>query len=85
MHFKILYNRYLAVLYSHESWPNINPREVQQLLRNDVTTNHPNKWKIFTKAGWEWLKSKCFKEDWNFTSGIFGPLLGESLIPKVSQ
>lgn len=61
------------------NWPEIDPRDVQNILKRNVTTKKHSMAMAFTKAFINYVTKQ------NLTTEYFGPLLGDSLIPDVRR
>ncbi|XP_071160119.1 cytosolic phospholipase A2-like isoform X4 [Mytilus edulis] len=72
---------FISTLYSHPEWPNIHPKDIQNQLKNDISKNPKSISKILT-YGWDWFCKKWNGKSWNITTDVFGPMLGDVLIPK---
>ncbi|XP_063429795.1 cytosolic phospholipase A2-like [Mytilus trossulus] len=70
---------FIATLYSHLHWPNIDPKCVQTELRTDISKNPKNISNILT-FGWDFFCKKWKGKAWNITTDVFGPLLGDVLL-----
>ncbi|XP_071160113.1 cytosolic phospholipase A2-like [Mytilus edulis] len=70
---------FIATLYSHPYWPNIDPKCIQTELRTDISRNPKNISNILT-FGWDFFCKKWKGKAWNITTDVFGPLLGDVLI-----
>ncbi|CAC5415154.1 PLA2G4 [Mytilus coruscus] len=72
---------FIATLYSHPEWPNIDPKYIQKQLKTDISKNPKNLSQILW-YGWDFFCKKWEGKSWNFTTDVFGPMLGGVLIPN---
>ncbi|XP_052104754.1 cytosolic phospholipase A2-like [Mytilus californianus] len=71
----------IATLYSHPEWPNIDPKYIQKQLKTDISKN-PKSISQILRYGWNFFYTKWEGKSWNFTTDVFGPMLGGVLIPN---
>ncbi|XP_052104753.1 cytosolic phospholipase A2-like isoform X2 [Mytilus californianus] len=75
---------FIATLYSHPKWPNIDPKDIQEQMKHDISTDPKSIWTLFSYVP-DWVfgffEKKLAGKAWNFTTDIFAPMLGNVLIP----
>ncbi|XP_052104758.1 cytosolic phospholipase A2-like isoform X3 [Mytilus californianus] len=72
---------FITTLYSHPEWPNIDPKYIQKQLKTDISKN-PKSIPQILRYSWEFFCTKWKGKSWNFTTDVFGPMLGDVLIPE---
>ncbi|CAC5401234.1 PLA2G4 [Mytilus coruscus] len=79
---------FIATLYSHPDWPNIDPKDIQKQLKHDISTNPIRITRLFShvlNCGLGFFSSQWKGQSWDLTTGVFAPLLGDVLISDRKQ